>query len=121
MINAFNEKGRRSVEIFYEPVALFDTVVPYEEINRAARNMQLHERLNRTSFNRHLTEREFELEKGSILLGEVEVIEEYKSGSVSYSETWIQRSGIDSFRKDKEEYSTIVKYLEFEALGIFAG
>ncbi len=46
MINAYNQRGKQSVEIFYEPTALFDTVVPFEEINRAARNMELNERHN---------------------------------------------------------------------------
>ncbi len=119
MLNAFNQKGRQSTQVFYEPTALFDTVVPFEKINRTARNIELHEEYSRASFNRHLARREFELEHGSILLGEVEITKEYKSGPMV---TGIYGFGAREFTltdADREAYYDIIKYLEFEVPGVF--
>ncbi len=119
MINAFNKKGRRSVEITYEPTALFDTLVPFKKVDQGARNVELHEKYNSASFNRHLEEREFELEHGSILLDEVNVVEEYKSGPVVTGNYGYPDRGFMLTDADREEYYDIIKYLQFEVPGIF--
>ena len=118
MINAFNQKGRQSTQVFYEPTALFDTTVSFGEIIRTARNIELHEGYQRTSFNRHLADREFELEHGSILLGEVEVIEEYKSGPVVTGNYGFPDREFILSDADRE-YSNLFKYLHFEIPGVF--
>ncbi len=118
MLNAFNQKGRQSTQVFYEPVALFDTAVHPEEINRASRNIEMHEGYSRTSFNRHLAEREFQLEYGSILLGEVEVVEEYKSGPVVTGNYGFPDREFTLSDADRE-YNNLFKFLHFEVPGVF--
>ncbi len=118
MLNAFNQKGRQSTQVFYEPVALFDTVVPLEKINRTARNIELHEEYSRASFNQYLAEREFDLEHGSILLGEVDIVEEYKSGPVVTGNFGFHDLEFTLTDAD-QKYDGIYKYLHFEVPGVY--
>ena len=119
MINAFNQKGRQGTQIFYEPTVLFDTVVPFEVINQAARSIVLHEGYQRSSFDRHMAEREFELEYGSILLGEVDVVTEYTSGPVVTGNFGFPDRGFMLTDANREKYYDIIKFLEFEVPGVF--
>jgi hypothetical protein len=118
MINAYNQRGRQSTQLFYEPTALFDTAVSFGEIIHVAQNIKLHEEYQHSSFNRHLAEREFELEHGSILLGEVEVVEEYRSGPVVMGNFGFRDREFTLSDADRE-YSNVFKYLHFEVPGIY--
>lgn len=120
MINAFNPKSRqRNVEVSYKPAQIFDSAVSSFRLTGVALPVEKHEGFQESSFRRQLAEREFELEHGSILLGEVEVIEEYKTGAIVTGSRGYRNREFTIFGKDKE-YSTILKYLEFEVPGIFA-
>ena len=118
MINAFNKKDRQNVEIFYEPAPLFDSAVSAFKLNRVARQIERHEGYSQTSFRRHLAEREFMLEHGSILLGEVDVIEEYRTGPVVTGTRGFRDREFTLSENDKQ-YSNIIRYMEFEVPGVF--
>ncbi len=121
MVNAVNNRGNNNVEIFYESIPAFDSVAPVAErleTTRAARDIQIPEKFERSAYYRYLAEREFKLEEGSILLKEVEVKAELKSP--------VNITGVYGFSDrsytltdaDRENYSDIMKYLEFEVAGI---
>jgi hypothetical protein len=119
MINAFNPKGRqRNVEVTYKPAPLFNSRVSSFKLKKIAQPIEVHEGYQESSFKSHLAEREFILEHGSILLGEVEVIEEYRTGPVVTGTRGFRDREFTLSDKDKEYYD-ILKYLEFEVPGIF--
>jgi hypothetical protein len=119
MVNAVNKRGNNNVEIFYEPAPVFDSIVPYAEINRATQSIEIPQKFNHSTYSRYLAEEEFKLEKGSILIKEVEVKAELKSPpSITGAYGFIDRSFTLS-DADRENYSDdILKYLEFEIPGI---
>ncbi len=117
MVNAYNKKGRQNVEVSYDPASLFNSGVSSFMLERVSRPIKEHEGFQELSFSRHLAEREFELEHGSILLGDVDVVEEYKTGPViTGSRGFVDREFTLS-EKDKEYYN-ILRYLEFEVPGV---
>ncbi len=119
MINTFNTKGRqRNVEVTYRPAQIFDSAVSAFKLNRVAQPVEKHEGFQESSFRRHLAEREFILEHGSILLGEVDVIEEYRTGPVVTGTRGFRDREFTLSDKDKEYYN-ILRYLEFEVPGVF--
>lgn len=119
MINAFNPKGRqRNVEVSYRPAQIFDSAVPAFKLNRVARPIEEHEGFQESNFRRHLAEREFELEHGSILLGDIDVVEDYKTGSIITGTRGFRDREFTLSENDKQ-YNTIIRYLEFEVPGVF--
>ena len=84
MVNAKNKKDKNdNVEIFYETVPVFDSVIPFgklSEVNQAAREIEIPEKFNQAAHYRYLAEQEFKLAEGSVtLLQEVEVKEKLRT------------------------------------------
>ena len=118
MINAFNQKGKQKVEITYKPEPLFDPAVSAFRLDRVVRPIQEHDSYRRSSFRRHLAEQEFMLEHGNILLGDVDVVEEYKTGAIITG--WRgPRNREFTLTEHDRQYMDFIRYLEFEVPGIF--
>jgi hypothetical protein len=118
MINAFNQKGKQKVEITYKPEPLFDPSVSAFRLDRVVRPIEEHDSYRQSSFMRHLAEREFILEHGNILLGEIDVVEEYKTGPLIISTYGFSDREFTLSDNDKR-YNDIIRYLEFEVPGVF--
>ena len=118
MINAFNQKGKQRVEITYKPEPLFDPAVSAFRLDRVVWPVEEHDSYRRSSFRRHLAEQEFKLEYGNILLGDVEVIEEYKTGPIITAMRGFRDREFTLTNTDRQ-YQDIIRYLEFEVPGIF--
>ena len=118
MINAFNQKGRQNVEITYKPDPLFDPAVSAFSLDRVVWPVEEHDSYRQSGFRRHLAEREFILEHGNILLGDIDVVEDYKTGPIITATRGFPDREFTLSDQDKEYYN-ILRYLEFEVPGVF--
>jgi hypothetical protein len=118
MINAFNQKGKQRVEITYKPEPLFDPAVSAFKLDRVVMPIEEHDSYRQSSFRRHLAEREFILEHGNILLGDVDVVEEYRTGPMITGTRGFRDREYTLTNTDKQ-YHNIFRYLEFEVPGVF--
>ena len=118
MINAFNQKGKQRVEITCKPEPLFDPAVSAFRLDRVVWPVEEHNSYRQSGFRRHLAEREFMLEHGNILLGDVDVIEEYKTGAIVTGDRGSRNREYTLTEHDRL-YVDFVRYLEFEVPGIF--
>ncbi len=122
MVNAKNKKDKNdNVEIFYETVPVFDSVIPFgklSEVNQAAREIEIPEKFNQAAHYRYLAEQEFKLAEGSILLQEVEVKEKLRTppnitGLYGFPTRSYMLSDAD------RKYQDILKFLEIEVPNVF--
>lgn len=112
MINATNSRGSNYVEVFNETTLPFDTIIPFAEVSNATMNFDIPDRFYRASYYKHLAEREYELEHGTILLEGVDVIRDKMFYSVFIKAQYGWPNQTYELKDDAFSYTNILDYVE---------
>ncbi|HKJ79016.1 MAG TPA: MG2 domain-containing protein, partial [Prolixibacteraceae bacterium] len=119
MLNAKNSKGRNKVEFINENPEVFDSRIRLAELNKTTGDIHFTNQFYEASYNRHLAEREFELEQGTILLKDVEVTaEKWKTPTIVAAAYGDPDRGYELSDTDRDYYN-ILKYLHIEVPGVY--
>lgn len=121
MINATNKRGSNSVEVFNDTPAIFDSIVPVSEMAGSFMDVRIPESYYRASFYKRISEREYELEHGSILLGDVEVEGKKPFGYSYINAVWGSADRTFNISEDGLSYANIIDYVETMVPGISMG
>ena len=75
MLNARTKQGTRNAEIILDPLPKMDSVISPNLLNNSCFNIELNPDFNKVNLSRQTKELEFNPEKGTILLGAVDIVE----------------------------------------------
>lgn len=118
MINALTKNGTRNAEIKLNPKLKLDTVINVGSMTNTCFDVELNQNFNRINSFRLMKERDFEPEKGTILLDDVNVYEKRKLKEDSHFRIYSNPDKSLTITNDDLQYQNLFDYLEGKVAGL---
>lgn len=118
MINALTKNGTRNVEIKLNPKLKLDTVMNAGSVGNFTPEVKLSQNFDRINSFRLMKERDFEPEKGTILLDDVDVFEKRKLKEDTHFRIYSNPDKSLTISNEDLQYQNIFDYLEGRVPGL---
>lgn len=118
MINAKNKHGNRNTEIRLDPVFKLDSLLPQEALDNTSFDIEPHRNFYQMNYYRRMKEMGFNPEKGSILLSEVEVVEDHIPKDATQFKIYQEADNSFTIRQEDYQYNNIFEFLEGKVAGL---
>jgi len=118
MINAKARNGSRNAEVRLDPVFKLDSVVPAWSFKNLVPELDLNAKFNRENYNRRVKEMGFNPLMGSILLSEVEVMENRIPKDATQFKIYQEPDNSFKITKADNQYNNLIEYLEGKVAGL---
>lgn len=115
MINVI---GKKNVEIYNETPPVFDTKIISKSLNNLAFKIDVPNLFYRTNYYRYLREKDFELEHGSILIKDVEVVGDKNFMETVFTAIWGYPNRTFDLIKEDVLYSDFGEFIEYKFPGL---
>lgn len=118
MINARTGSGGRNTRILLDPAFIKDSVLRIDSLNRTSFDISLHRQFAMDNYYRRMKEMGYNPEKGSILLSEVEVIEDRIPKEATQFRIYQNPDKSLKITPNDYQYTNIFDYLEVKVAGL---
>ena len=118
MINARTSSGGRNTRIILDPAFKKDSVLGIDSLNRTSFDISLHRQFAMDNYYRRMKEMGYNPEKGSILLSEVEVIEDRIPKEATQFRIYQNPDKSLKITPNDYQYTTIFDYLDGKIAGL---
>lgn len=118
MVNARTKSGGRNTRVFLDPPFKKDSAVNIGAMNQTIFNIELHRQFAMDNYYRRMKELGYNPEKGSILLSEVEIIEDRIPKEATQFKIYQNPDKSLKITPNDYQYNTVFEYLEDKVAGM---
>jgi len=118
MINARTPGGGRNTRVFLDPPFKKDSIIYGDSLNRTTFDIELHRQFAMDNYYRRMKEMGFNPEKGSILLSEIEVVEDRIPKEATQLRIYQNPDKSLKITPNDYQYTNIFDYLDGKIAGL---
>jgi hypothetical protein len=118
MINARTKSGGRNTRIILDPPFKKDSIIAVDPINQATFNIEPHQKFAMDNYYRRMKEMGYNPDKGSILLSEVEILEDRIPKEATQFKIYQNPDKSLKITPNDYQYNNIFEYLEGKVAGM---
>ncbi len=118
MVNARTKSGGRNTRVFLDPPFQKDSAVNIGSMNKTIFNIELHRQFAMDNYYRRMKEMGYNPEKGSILLSEVEIIEDRIPKEATQFKIYQNPDKSLKITPNDYQYNSVFDYLEGKVAGL---